>query len=310
MSATITWSTFRTSAGHSASTAVAVLQSLYDVLVAQAADSSFVWEVCSSDLAHATIRYVCVKRKDGSAGRIVFFATNATWTYNQLLGNAGGTTVATNRFLAVYFPAATSDTPANISGSGDVFTGTHVNWAGMGGGNAHFSVSSAILSISASSAGLVLTGISSAAAFQGVLIVGDLLESADGTEILPVTYANNSLQSLSAVAAIPSSVTATYGAYTRNATDMYFFGYGAKISDLPVALNRDDSTKKAWFYPCLMYSAQLPRADRHKYQLRQIAFPQIAPLTVPEYMYGPSATLMAMNNHASNYWLTNFKFTP
>lgn len=123
MSATLEWFTAgpQTKTGTTVATCFTDLKSLID---AQSANADFAWEVSSSNLG-STPYYVTLKRKDGSAGRILVVC----WTSAPAGNNANilDTAPSTNAVFIAWFPAGNVDTPSNLTASSGTVMGDDSN---------------------------------------------------------------------------------------------------------------------------------------------------------------------------------------
>lgn len=134
MSATLTW--FSSGLGAKTGTAIAnVLDDLETLLNSKLADANFSWRVASKNSA-ATPYYIVLKRKDGSAGRILI----AHWS-SAPAGVNPTILTATPNTSAVYiswFPNGNTDTPLNLAAASGTILGDDTDCTKMYG---QFSIS-------------------------------------------------------------------------------------------------------------------------------------------------------------------------
>lgn len=131
MSATLTWASsgLGTKTG---TTVAALIADIVSLVNSKSGDSSFYWQVASSNTASSP-NYVVLKRKDGSAGRILL----VVWTSAPAGNNAaildGAPT--TNALYGAWFPSGNVDTPSNLTASSGTIMGDDTNavkvWASM-----------------------------------------------------------------------------------------------------------------------------------------------------------------------------------
>lgn len=119
MSATLTWYHVA-NAAKTGTTVAAFFTDLKNAVDSKSGDANYKWQVASSSLA-GTPYYVVLKRKDGSAGRILFVC----WTSNPAGNNAAILEgIPTNNSLHVaYFPAGNVDTPSNLTAASGTIMG-------------------------------------------------------------------------------------------------------------------------------------------------------------------------------------------
>ncbi len=279
------------------------IQLLNQYFTALAAFADFPWEVCSFEGTTAPW-FLTLKRKSGAAGRIVFIGVTSApnTTYNPQLGNI---TWNATGVRAGWFPAASSDTPANIlATSGDVFTGS-AGGEGLGPNFATFATGTNVFTAWACDDGIFLR-YGSAAATTRNWVVGDLLED-DLGNAGPVSWSG-----LLFSGATPSTNPAIgdVGGFRVDGANTLHFGSGWTVTGAPYDYLRDDALKRAWYLPISIACFELPPAEMYKYKLRQIATGP-TPLAGFEQFVTVGSVLEAMSTHPStvaNYpWLTNFK---
>lgn len=123
MSATLTWASSGLGA-KTGTTVAALIADIVSLVNSKSGDSSFYWQVASSNTATSP-NYVVLKRKDGSAGRILL----AVWTSAPAGNNAaildGAPT--TNSLYGAWFPNGNVDTPSNLTASSGTILGDDTN---------------------------------------------------------------------------------------------------------------------------------------------------------------------------------------
>lgn len=103
------------------------MQKLNDAVVANAGDSNFKWQVAS--LSTTNPFYCVLKRKDGSAGRLLFLS------YSSAPANAnppilGSTSITANCPMVCWFPSGNVDTPSNLSAASGTVMGNDAGATG------------------------------------------------------------------------------------------------------------------------------------------------------------------------------------
>lgn len=131
MAATLNWqsSGLGTKTG---TTVAALITDLVALFNTYSGDANFKWQVASSSTASSP-NYIVLKRKDGSAGRILL----AVWTSAPAGANAAILDQAptTNNLYGAYFPSGNVDTPSNLTASSGTIMGNDTGavkvWAAM-----------------------------------------------------------------------------------------------------------------------------------------------------------------------------------
>lgn len=131
MSATLSWAS--SGLGTKTGTAIGNLfADLVTLITSKAGDSSFYWQVASSNTG-STPYQITLKRKDGSAGRILLVAWSSAPAGNNSAILDGAPT--TNSLYGAYFPAGNVDTPSNLTASSGTIMGDDTGavkvWAGL-----------------------------------------------------------------------------------------------------------------------------------------------------------------------------------
>lgn len=119
MSATLTWHASGP-ATKTGTTQAAFMTDIAAMVSANSGDSNFKWQVASSNDSSAPY-YVVLKRKDASAGRVLFVAWTSTPAgFNTAILDQNPSTTA---FYVAYFPAGNVDTPSNLTASSGTILG-------------------------------------------------------------------------------------------------------------------------------------------------------------------------------------------
>lgn len=119
MSATLTW--YNSGLGTKTGTTVAALiNDIVSLVNSYSGDANFSWQVASSSTA-ASPNYVVLKRKDGSAGRILL----VIWTSAPAGNNAAilDQAPSSNSLYGAWFPSGNVDTPSNLTASSGTILG-------------------------------------------------------------------------------------------------------------------------------------------------------------------------------------------
>lgn len=131
MSATLTWqsSGLGTKTG---TTNAALIDDLVTLINSKSGDANFKWQVASSSSGSSPL-YLVLKRKDGSAGRILLVIwSSAPAGNNAAILDAGPTS---NALYGAWFPSGNVDTPSNLSASSGTILGNDTGavkvWASM-----------------------------------------------------------------------------------------------------------------------------------------------------------------------------------
>lgn len=305
--ATMTWHGPYTSAPAAAgATPAEFFADIYDALVVATAVGAFPWEICSYDNTDP-LQHICLKRKDASAGRIIILYHNVSITFNAQLRAVAGTIASGVRIA--YVPGATSDVPANLDSSGDVFA------SGSMFPNAPFSGylapnTGGFTYVYGCEGGIVFQQRQAAGDANSVYGAGDLVVDPSDAAA-PISFMLNSTAQAAVDNIIPPTLylSGTVGYLQKpDLATIYYFGSGQVLSNYPAGL-RDNSIKKAWFPVANLCSYQMPAPDWCKYSLRQITM-GIVPLAADEVLYstGPVAKAISLaGNTTPAVWLLNFK---
>jgi hypothetical protein len=323
MSATLTW--FHHQGAKTGTTSAALITDLAAMVNAKLADANYSWRVASSQ--SATSPYYCVlKRKDGSAGRILF----VIWTSAPAGNNAAILTgTPTNDHLYyTWFPAGNTDTPLNLTAASGTILGDDTGALYVGGTFQLTTVYGASAQPhyfdSAEGIAFGLQNPASTSLYGG--FIGKVLVDAADTAYDAMLYAGgSSLANFGALGSpslawMPAStsfahnvsnqhIRANYGGNNK----LFFQAWAASgWGNLAVGSNdilTDTALSKAWFVPYPL--AGHTKGQGFPLKLRQIAFGPGVTGPFAAYSSGGvvQARCMAAATLGSNGypWLTNFK---
>lgn len=185
----------------------------------QAEGASFLWEIASYQ--STSPRYLVLKRKDASAGRLMFFGgdlPNAVQLGPSVSAN-------TTTLYVGYDRLATTDTPTNAyTGATRVWGGSAVNWMlGRSFGALSASASQLRAYCNSSNDTLAMFWTDNAAnVFRGFTIVGDWMRNEAGTACEAfVTIGNTTLTGLVPIEPLTSGVSFTSTANAVQFTSVY-----------------------------------------------------------------------------------------
>lgn len=122
-SAVLNWSTvkFLPAVGVASSPSAFYARMLADIGIATGA-ADFPWAVAST-ITDAAYECITFKRKSGAPGRIVFGLNKTIAAFNPSIDLYTSGSIVANTIFMFYIAGATSDTPTNIKGSGQIFVG-------------------------------------------------------------------------------------------------------------------------------------------------------------------------------------------
>lgn len=323
MSATLTW--YNSGLGTKTGTTVAALiNDIVSLVNSYSGDANFSWQVASSNTASSP-NYVVLKRKNGSAGRILL----AVWTSAPAGNNAAILDAAptANALYGAWFPSGNVDTPSNLTASSGTILGDDSGctkvWAAM--------LTSTIYAASFQpfyfdSAEAVFFGFQNPAAptLYGAG-AGDLLvDASDNAYGCVVGYAAQSLGNFSTTTAVmawsatkpnASATTActrtNYGAADR----VYFHAYtpsstwaAANVSATDILT--DTANSEAWFVPVQLLGQT--KGEGFVLKLRQFGYgPGTTGAFTPYNTTGPVVAARQFNAATAGGngypWFTNFK---
>jgi len=323
MSATLTW--FSSGLGTKSGTTVAALITDIVALVnSKSADSSFSWEVASSNTATSP-NYIVLKRKDASAGRILL----AVWTSAPAGNNAAILDAAptTNSLYGAWFPNGNVDTPSNLTASSGTILGSDTNctkvWAAMTVATIY---GASIQPFYFDSAEAVFFGFQNPGSSTGYYSgAGELLvDASDNAYGAVVGFGTASMSNFSAITSSitwsttkPNAGTVTpcirtnYGATDR----VYFWAFSPAGTWAAAAVSSTDILSdtynaKVWFVPIQLLGQT--KGEGFVLKLRQIAYgPGTTGPFTPYNTSGPSVQarqFCGVTVGANGYpWFTNFK---
>lgn len=119
-SAVLNWSTVKFLPAAGATTVAAAYAALVSGINAVTQQADFPWVVASS-ITDAAFECLTFKRKSGAAGRLVLGINKTIAVFNPSVDLYTSGTNTANVFFAFYIEGATSDTPTNLKGSGQIF---------------------------------------------------------------------------------------------------------------------------------------------------------------------------------------------
>lgn len=120
MSATLTWREVGPHTSNAGASTIGFLTDIKTLMDSKSGDSNYKWQVASSSLVTTPI-YLTLKRKDGSAGRILIIG----WTTLPANNNTNildGAPTATAVYMA-WFPNGNVDTPSNLTAASGTVMG-------------------------------------------------------------------------------------------------------------------------------------------------------------------------------------------
>jgi len=324
MSATLIWASSGTGT-KTGTTAAALINDIVTLVNSKSGDSTFSWEVASSNTATSP-NYIVLRRKDLSAGRILL----VIWTSAPAANNAAILDAApsTNALYGAWFPNGNVNTPSNLTAASGTILGNDSGctkvWAAMSIGTVY---SASVVPFYFDSAEAIVFGFQNPAS-SSVLYVGGagdlLVDAADNAYGAVLGYGTTTMSGFgSSVAPAPfTSAKPNAGSTTPCArtnygsTDRTYFhafaptGSWATTSVGSTDILTDTTAAKAWFVPTQMLG--LTKGEGFVLKLRQIGYgpATTGPLT-PYNTTGPVVQARQFNvattGGAGFPWLTNFK---
>lgn len=326
MSATLTWfnSGFGTKTG---TTRADYINNLNTLFAANLSDSNFSWQVASVSTA-GNPNYIVLKRKDGSAGRILIVAYTGTPAgANTAIFDVAAASVATTGAYIAWFPSGNVDSPSNLTAASGTILGNDANAVKVSAGGATATVYAASLQhfYMDSAEGIWFFTQNPASPNVFGIAAGDLVvDSADNAYGCTIGFGGSSLNSWGAASSqasfsasvIQAGNTATNGVRTNyGSSNRVYFHANAPTGWANVAVSSTDiltdtATNRAWFVPQQLIGQT--KGEGFVLKHRQIAF---GPGTVgPFQIYqttGPTVQARQCNGATvggNGYpWLTNFK---
>jgi hypothetical protein len=326
MSATLTWQ----SSGLGVKTGTARdnwFDDLNTLVGSFGSDSNYRWQVASFSLA-GNPRYLVLKRKDGSAGRILLLGyTSAPAAANTTLFDVAAGSVLTTVVYVAWFPSGNVDTPSNLAAASGTIIGNDSGAVKVGATNLlstsyaalfqHFYFESqegiwfctqnpAAVTLCALAAGNLVVDASDVA-YGCTIAFGSANMSQWGSTTSVVPYTTTALSAGASGAAIRTN----HGATNR----IYYHAFTPSGSWPAIAVGATDiltdaPNNKAWFVPVELLSASKGEGFVLKY--RQAAWgPGV---TGPFASYNTTGPIVAARSVCAatsggvgHPWLTNFK---
>lgn len=323
MSATLTW--YNSGLGAKTNTTVAALiTDLVTLINSKSGDANFSWQVASSNTATSP-NYIVLKRKDGSAGRILL----AVWTSSPAGNNAAilDAAPALNGLYGAWFPSGNVDTPSNLTASSGTILGNDSGavkvWASMTVATVYGASVQPFYFDSAE--GVVFGFQNPAGTTCNMAGAGDLVaDGSDNAYGSVFSFASTTLSSFGVTASPmswsptkPSASSATpcfrtnYGSADRT----YFMaftpaGNWASSAVSATDILTDTSTSKSWFVPVQLLGQT--KGEGVVLKFRQIAWgPGTTGAFTPYNTTGPVVQARQFNACTTGGngfpWFTNFK---
>lgn len=323
MSATLTWAS--SGLGTKTGTAIADCFNDLDTLItSKSGDATFFWQVAAKNVA-ATPYWLNLKRKDGSAGRILLICyTSAPAGTPTVMFDV---TPTNSSIYGAYFPAGNVDTPSNLTSAGGTVMGSDTGavkvWAQL--------VLSSMYTTSYqpfyfdSSEGMVFGFQNPAAATcywgaAGAIVV----DASDNAYSAVMSAGSNSASTFGATSptfpfsastinagAVTACVRTNYGSSNR----VYFQAWAPSGTWASVAVSSTDiltdtGASKAWFAPVPLLGQT--KGEGFVLKLRQMSFgPGTTGPFTPYNTTGPVVQSRQFNGATTGGngypWLTNFK---
>lgn len=322
MSATLTWR--HAGLGTKTNTTnAALIDDLATLVNTKSGDANYKWQVASSNSATSPL-YLVLKRKDGSAGRILLVIWSSAPAGNNaaILDQAPGT----NSLYGAFFPAGNVDTPSNLASSSGTILGNDAGavkvWAGMSVSTIYAAL---VQPFYFDSEEAVYFGFQNPAANTPYLCGAGYLyvDNADQEYAAVMSWAATSAASFGTGALMGWSTTANnagsatacgrsnYGGTNR----VHYFGWSPVGSWPaqnvgPADILTDTSNTKAWFMPARLLG--LTKGAGFALKLRQFGYgPSTTGPFTPYNTTGPVVAARQFNAATAggngNPWLTNFK---
>lgn len=323
MSATLTWNF--SGLGTKTGTAVAAYFTDLKALVdSKNGDSNFKWTVASSSLA-GTPYYVVLKRKDGSAGRILFIC----WTSSPAGNNSAILEAAPslNALNVAYFPAGNVDTPSNLTASSGTIMGDDtgvIKCCNTTGSLASDYSANVQIFYADSTEAFALCSQNPASSARPLLLAGDFLIDASDVAYAGagvITSPGGFGSTTSSLAWTSSDVVAGNGTVPvirtnyGSADRLYFAAWApsAGWASSPISSSdilSDTSNNKIWFVPFQLLGTT--KGEGFVLKLRQIAMGPGTTSAFTSYSTtGPVVQARQLNANSgggNGYpWMTNFK---
>lgn len=274
-SAVLNWSTIKFLPAAGATTVAAAYASLTSGIADVTAQADFPWVVASS-VTDAAFECLTFKRKSGAAGRLVLGINKTTAVFNPSIDLYTSGTNTANVFFAFYIEGATSDTPTNLKGTGQIFANqdlvnsTPVVLANMSEGN---TTGRPCLIANEDSIWFMIRRDVGATPSLGYAIAagGVLVNDADVPYNAAISFPG-SVMSLPSDIATPPARTNQGVMHRRTPTgELEQWVRDAAPGGQLANFLRDQTVKKAYFYPINLASINAITPDRMFYfTLRQV----------------------------------------
>lgn len=280
------------------------MQLVEQLLTTRSAATDFPWQIASAETTTSPFHLV-LKRKSGDPGRIIFVGvtTGPGTTYNPQLSTI---IWSASGIRAGFFPAATSDVPANIlSTSGDVFT-TPTGYTGVTSNFTQFTNGAYTMSVWACQDGIALRW-GAGVIGDSMWVIGDMMEN-NATDAVPVAFYNGSMSAT--ISSTESLTISTTGGFFQLAGVVSHVGHGWTLQTDVSDKLRNSGAKTAGFFPTSLAVIRESLQNVYGYKLRQVCRgPSSLAAYEPMLTTGPvlSAVCMASLATSNAPWLTNFK---
>lgn len=327
MSATLTWkySGLGTKTGTAVGNLFTDLKTLVD---SKSADANFAWEISASSLA-STPYYLWFRRKDSSAGRILFIS----WTSAPAGNNAAilETAPSTASCYLAWFPDGTAASPSNLTASSGTISGDDTDCVKCAcvGSNSSIYTASFVPYYFDTAEGLYFGWCNPASSGNYAGFAGDLVvDAADNAYGVTAGYNGAGMQTFGgSTSTCPWSATGgssgTAGVYlvsnyTTQSTSIKWFHAFAPSAGYPATtigatnILVDTTNTDVWFIPVLLVASGI-KGGGFPIKLRQIGWGPNTSAAFEKYnSTGPveqAVCPIASTTGSSQgpIWLTNFK---
>lgn len=326
MSATLTW--FSSGLGVKLGTTRAdFITDLNNLVVTKVADANFKWQVASVSVA-GNPNWLCLKRKSGSAGRILIVAyTAAPAGANTALFDVAAGSISTTGAYIAWFPAGNVDTPSNLTAASGTILGDDTGAVKVANNGTTSTNYAALFQhyYFDSDEGVWFFQTNPAASTIGYMAAGDLL--VDGSDVVygatigggtgAITWSASASTAHTFSATTISAGAATqvirtnYGSSNRTYYNAYSAnGAWAASAASSTDILTDTALNKAWFVPVVVIGNTKGEGPVLKH--RQVAFgPAVTNSFTVYNTTGPVVQAQHMSGNtvitAGVPWLTNFK---
>lgn len=329
MSATLTWQ----SSGLGVKTGTArdnYFDDLNTLVGSFGSDSNYRWQVASFSLA-GNPRYLTLKRKDGSAGRILILGYTAApaGANTTLFDVAAGSVLTTTAYVA-WFPAGNVDTPSNLAAASGTILGSDTGAVKVGALNVfstsyaasvqHFYMESqegiwfftqnpANTTISGMAAGDLVVDAADVA-YGCTIAVGAVSLGLWGTGTSVIPHNGTGISAGASGSVVRTNHGASNRGYYHAFTPTGAAGTWASVVVSSTDILTDAPNNKAWFVPVELLSAA--KGEGFVLKHRQMAW---GPAVTGAFsVYNTTGPVVAARNCSATTiggvgfpWLTNFK---